>query len=81
MAGDERWSNHYLYGCTAKAVAFVCCSQNAPFGCEAGAMMNFGLYLKVVVSGFGAAVRSIGQTGSPHRTLPQVHHRHEERIP
>jgi len=60
----------------SKAVASGCGGQNGPFGCGAAAMPNFGLYLTVVVSGFGATAHAI--KGGPRS---QVHHRHEERIP
>ena len=82
MAADERGSNLYLYGCTAKLLPLVAARRNAPFGCETAVMTNFGLYLTDVVSAVGTAARPIaGKAGSPHRTLPQVHHCHEERIP
>jgi hypothetical protein len=55
--------------------------SNGPFGCGVVAMSNFGLYLTVVVSGFGATARAITGMSDRRTARSQVHHRHEERIP
>lgn len=98
MAADERWSNLYLYGCTARAFRVIATngisllhltlsagpatdSFSAPFGCEAVTLMKSGLYLtKLCSQVLGHCATHCGQVGLPHRTLPQVFHRPEERI-
>ena len=81
MVAEARSGNLYLYGCTAKLLREFTLTKCTPFGREAVVTEKFALYLPYRGLIFcGRCMTHRGPIGLPHRTLPQVYRRIEERM-